>query len=729
MNMKENVLSILEKSYDALDIQTLFDALNLSTADEMRQLIKVINSMVDDFLIYQTKKDKFILYEHCPNFKKGIVQVNKSGTGFLLQEDGDIHIAKDCLNYALDGDTVVVEIVGSRTLKPEGKVIKILKRGDKNLVGTLKKGKDGLYFEATNPKKRNLSVLLDSEQLAKCVEGEVVVVTLTDWYNGKATGNIIHKIGHKDDPKVDILSIAANYDIFEEFPEDAMQQAENLPVEVRKADWVGRRDLTAENIFTIDGADTKDIDDAISLEVKDGYYILKVSIADVSYYVDKDSPLDKEAFRRGTSSYLAYSVIPMLPHKLSNGICSLNEGVERCAITCEMKIDSQGRVVSTDIYPSIIKSKKKMTYKAVNDILLRDVVEPGYEEFVDTLKDMNQLSKILRNKLVRRGYIDFDLDEAKIICDEEGRAIDVQKREREDGEKLIEMFMIAANEAVAEFIYNMDLPFVYRVHDEPREEKVQEFISFCSLVGKVVKGKFVNLTPKSFQKLLGQVDGDPDLQYVLRNMALRSMAKAVYSDENIGHFGIGSNCYTHFTSPIRRYPDLQVHRLLHTYLFNKQLDESVINYYSSVLHGITDQCSKREQAAVNAERDVDKMKMAEYMENHIGEEFDGVIVGVQNYGFYVQLNNLVEGLVAVQSLEGDYFECSPETQSMVGKHSGTVFRVGDRIRVKCMAASKEESTIDFGVVKSLKMDNTTKPNELDSEKGKVLFKKKGKNRR
>lgn len=711
--MKEKVCEFLETKYDALSLEVIVEQMNVKTAEEIREIQSVLNELVQEQVVYFTKKNRYILYSKCPNFKKGKIDVNKKGFGFLLLEnEPDVHIAGNCLNYALDGDTVLVEIINPDPAKPEGRVISILERDVKNIVGTIKNDGKSLYFSPNDD--RDLIITIDNEEMADCVEGEIVVVSLsTDLGKNRYLGNVVHHIAHKDDPHADIKAIAAKYEIYDEFPQDVLEQIEKVPNEVQTLDRDGRIDLTDRTIFTIDGADTKDVDDAISIDVKDGYYILGVHIADVSYYVEENSPLDLEAYRRGTSSYLANSVIPMLPHKLSNGICSLNPDVERCALSCEMKIDNRGHIVDATIFPSIIKSRKKMTYTAVNDIIMRGEIAEGYEDYVVKLKQMQELAHILREEKVRRGYIDFDLDEAKILTNDDGVAIDVEKRVREDGEKLIEDFMIAANESVASYIFNMSLPFVYRVHDLPNAEKINTFIAICSLLGKKIVGKFDKLNPKMFQKLLKQVtDDNSDTDEILRALALRSMAKAYYSKDNIGHFGLGSKCYTHFTSPIRRYPDLMVHRLLRTYLVKNEINEQTINYWENNLDAITRQCSEREVAAVEAEREVTKMKMAEYMESHVGEEYEGIITGVQGFGFFVQLDNLVEGLVPVNSLAGDFYECDENNIALVGRGTNSRYMIGQRVYVKCVRASKEASQIDFEVVKELKLDDAPKKKEL-----------------
>ena len=467
---------------------------------------------------------------------------------------------------------------------------------------------------------------------------------------------------------------------------------------VSEKDLVGRRDLTNEVIFTIDGSHTKDIDDAISYEKVGNLHRLGVHIADVSNYVKENTALGDAAYERGTSAYLADTVIPMLPHKLSNGICSLNEGVIRLTMSCVMDINEQGKVVNYDIFPSYIKSSKKMTYECVNQILMNNIVPDGYEPFADTLKQMNNLAHILQKEITNRGYINFDLDEAEVIQNESGVAVDIVKRERYDGEKLIESFMIVANETVASHIYNMDLPFVYRVHGTPNSEKIDDFVNLVKLMGYQIKTKAVDLSPKSMQKLLNELGDIPEFE-ILSSMLLRSMKKAEYSTENIGHFGLASKAYTHFTSPIRRFPDLTVHRLLKKYLVEKDMSMQTIRYLENNLVELCEHSSEREVASINAERDVLDMKMAEYMESHIGEEYEGIISSVTNFGMFVELSNLVEGLIPVKSIKGDYYNYVPELLSLVGNSTKKTYRIGDKVKVKCVAASKVTAMIDFELVK------------------------------
>ena len=654
-----------------------------------------VENLEKEHVLFKTKKNKYILYDNCPNLKVGKLSINKRGNGFLLLDGDDLYINYNNLNGATNGDTVLAETFLYRN-ELEGKILKILERDTKNLVGTI-------YFKNTIPfvqlddEKKAIQIELDAESTIDCVEGtKILVNTVKSLGNNKYYGRVVKIIGHINDPGVDIKAIAYKYGIFDEFSKESEDQTSKMPIEVSEKELVGRKDLTKEKIFTIDSYYTKDIDDAISFKYEKGIYKLGVHIADVSYYVTKDSPLDMDAYERGTSSYLADSVIPMLPHKLSNGICSLNPDVVRLTISCIMDIDKNGNVVSYDIFPSYIKSCKKMTYEKVNDIIMRDIVAKGYEEYASTLKQMNELAQILRKHKINRGYIDFDLDEPKLIVDEAGKCTGVERRIREDGEKLIEDFMIAANETVATHLFNLDLPFIYRVHGTPKPERIESFLSLVSLMGYKIIGKFKDLNPKSMQKILSQLNDKPEFS-ILSSILLRSMQKAIYSPENIGHFGLGSNCYTHFTSPIRRYPDLIVHRLLREYLFDANINQETVNKWEKLLPEIGIQTSEREREAVEAEREVDDMKMAEYMESHIGEIHEGIISGVTSFGFFVELDNLIEGLVHVNTLKDDFYNYVPELMGLIGQNTKKMYRLGTEVKVKVIGASKEARTIDFEV--------------------------------
>ncbi len=702
--MKEKVIEKLKNIHEAKELIEINDIMGFKSAEQLKELEEVLNELINEYVVFKTKKDKYILLKNCPNLKIGELQTNKNGYGFvLLLKEDDLYISSADLNGAINKDIVLAEVT-KRGIKKEGKIIRVLKRELSNVVGELIEGKKHLEFKPDD-EKLNIRVKLDKDSLKNCVSGHKVVVKLEkELGKNNFLGKVEKILGHKDDPGVDILSIAYKYNIESEFNSEVIKELDSIPNEVSASDLKGRRDLTNEIIFTIDGIHTKDIDDAISLKKENDLYVLGVHIADVSHYVKENTALGDTAYERGTSNYLANTVIPMLPHQLSNGICSLNENTIRLTMSCVMKINNLGKIVEYEIFPSYIKSLKKMNYDRVNDILMRDIVAKDYEPFANVLKEMNKLAHLLRKERINRGYIDFDLDEPEIIQDENGKCIGVKKEEREDGEKLIEDFMIAANETVASHICNMDLPFIYRVHGEPNSEKITDFVNLVKQLGYSLKTRINNITPKTMQKILEELKDKKEFE-ILSSMLLRSMKKAYYSKENIGHFGLGSKMYTHFTSPIRRFPDLTVHRLLKTYLVNKDFSMSTISYLENSLPLIAEHSSEKELNAQSAERDVDDMKMAEYMESHIGEEFKGIISTVTSFGFFVVLDNLIEGLVHVKSLKGDYYDYVPDLLSLIGKNSKKIYRVGDIVKVKCVASSASNSCIDFEIVEGNNEEN------------------------
>lgn len=704
--MKEKVLELFEKKFDAVSFEVVMHELGLDTVEEVTELQNVLYELVDEYQLYLTKKNKYILLSKMSNFKIGIMDVKEKGFGFLLSEqpgEKDIHIEKENINGALDGDKVLVEVIGTNPTKPEGKVLKVLERDKKNIIGEIKVIKSKKVFVTDDKKFRNVDIHIDQQELNRCVEGEILAVSLDDQLSrpNNFVGHVKARIGHKDDPGMDIIQLAARYDVFEEFPPEAIKQAEELPTEVLPVELVGRTDLRDKTIFTIDGKDTKDIDDAISVDLlPNGNYKLGVHIADVSHYVTENSPLDKEALVRATSNYPGDKVIPQLPHILSNGICSLNEGVDRLAITCEMEINKQGRVINSEVFPSVIRSRKKMNYTDCNAILEGTVAE-GYDDFVDDLLTMKDLHELIRKERAGRGATDFDTTEPKFVFDENHHVIDVIARERGVYEKVIEDFMIVANESVARKFQFYDnwvrgLPSIYRVHAEPNAEKVQQFIQFCNSSGHPIVGKFKEITnAKVFQKLLSQIDAEGEEREIIMKMAIRTMAKAVYSKENIGHFGLASECYTHFTSPIRRYPDLQVHRLLRTYFFEGLTDQKTVNYWDAHLDAIAQQSSERERNADELERAADDMFMADYMQDHIGEEYRAIVSGVTSFGLFVQLPNRVEGLLKIENMPSDIYVYDEGSNVLQAKNSKKIYRIGSYICVKCIAASKALAQIDF----------------------------------
>ena len=702
--MKDDIINILKNSDKALSIYELQDELGLKTVEEVKQLSEVLRGLEEEVVIYCSNKGRYMMLEDS-HLRKGVMRANKKGFGFVEIEnmDDDVYVAPENMNGAIHNDIVLVEITSKMNIdRLEGRILKVIKRQVERYIGEINFDNKGVGHITLDDSKIKLNIQVSKENSLNAVDGHKVVVELIKKLNNnlKYDGKVIEIIGHKNDPGTDILSIVYKYNINTEFSEDVKEEVKTLPMEVRDIDKIGRRDLRNMEIFTIDGDDTKDIDDAISIErMSNGHYKLGVHIADVSYYVKEGSPLDNEAMERGTSVYLVDRVIPMLPHELSNGICSLNPNVDRLAISCVMEFDHDGKQIDYDIFPSVIRSRIQMTYKKVNSILEKDVVPEGYEPYVDSLKLMAELSKILRKMKEKRGYIDFEVDEAKILVDENCKPTEVILRERGTGEKLIEDFMIAANECVATHIYFMSLPFIYRVHEVPKEEKLRSYLGFVGSLGYQLPGDLKDNSPKTVQKIIRFLEDKPEFK-ILSSLLLRSMQKAVYRPENLGHYGLASKCYTHFTSPIRRYPDTTVHRLLHTYLFDKKLDMGTIRKWEEKLVYISEHSSDRERASIDCEREVEDMKMAEYMENHIGEEFEGMISSVTSFGMFIELDNLIEGLVPLRDMK-DFFHYDEEHMTLTGERSHVKYTIGERILIKVVRASKEEKTIDFEVVRKL----------------------------
>ena len=707
--MREEIIELLGKEKRALSATEICDKLNLNTAGELKKLLDDLRILEEGYTVYRSNKDKYMLFENS-HLLKGRLSVNKKGFGFVIVDgrDEDIYIDAKNMNGALNNDLVVVEeLKGQNGKKTEGRVVKVLKKENNLIVGEYKIIDGNPHF-IPDDKKLRMEIILDNKDLDDLVDGHKIQVSIVkEMGKYKYLGELVKIIGHKNDPGVDILSIIYDHGINDVFTDEVMEEVNALPSEVLDSDREGRKDLTDMTIFTIDGDDTKDIDDAISISKKGENYILGVHIADVSYYVKEGTALYKEAYSRGTSVYLVDRVVPMLPHKLSNGICSLNPNVDRLAISCIMEITPNGKIVSHDIFESIIRSRIQMTYKKVNKILNDEETPEGYEPFKDDLKLMWELAKILRKEKLSRGYLDFDVDEPKILVDENCKPYDVVLRERGKGENMIEDFMIAANETVAEHVFYMGLPFVYRVHEVPDNEKVEEFLNSISMLGYHIVGDRNFVYPKSMKKILDQLRDKEGFE-ILSTLLLRCMKKAVYKPENLGHYGLASKCYTHFTSPIRRFPDTTVHNLLRKYIFNEPNDKELnrlIEYWEENLPALCDHASEKERDSIDCERDVESMKMAEYMESHIGEEYDGTISSVMNFGLFVQLDNMIEGLVHISEIKGDYYTFDETTHTLRGEKKGKMYKLGQKVRVVVTNASKENSTIDFNLVEGNKNGN------------------------
>ncbi|MCY8999137.1 ribonuclease R [Bacillus spizizenii] len=717
----DKLLSFMkEEAYKPLTVQELEEMLNITETEEFKELVKALVALEEKGLIVRTRSDRYGIPEKM-NLIKGKISAHAKGFAFLLPEDtslSDVFIPPNELNTAMNGDIVMVRLNSqSSGSRQEGTVIRILERAIQRVVGTYTETRN-FGFVIPDDKKITSDIFIPKNGKNGAAEGHKVVVKLTSYPEGRmnAEGEIETILGHKNDPGIDILSVIHKHGLPGDFPADAMEQASSTPDTIDEKDLKDRRDLRDQVIVTIDGADAKDLDDAVTVtKLDDGSYKLGVHIADVSHYVTENSPIDKEALERGTSVYLVDRVIPMIPHRLSNGICSLNPKVDRLTLSCEMTINSQGQVTEHEIFQSVIKTTERMTYSDVNQILVDDDEElkQKYEPLVPMFKDMERLAQILRDKRMNRGAVDFDFKEAKVLVDEEGAVKDVVIRERSVAEKLIEEFMLVANETVAEHFHWMNVPFIYRIHEEPNAEKLQKFLEFVTTFGYVVKGTAGDIHPRALQSILDAVRDRPE-ETVISTVMLRSMKQAKYDPQSLGHFGLSTEFYTHFTSPIRRYPDLIVHRLIRTYLINGKVDEATQEKWAERLPDIAEHTSTMERRAVDAERETDDLKKAEYMLDKIGEEFDGMISSVTNFGMFVELPNTIEGLVHVSFMTDDYYRFDEQHFAMIGERTGNVFRIGDEITVKVVDVNKDERNIDFEIV-GMK-GSPRRPRELDSSR-------------
>jgi ribonuclease R len=693
-----------EEAYKPLTVQELEEAFGIEDSSTFKNFVKALVYMEEKGLVVRTRANRYGLPEKM-NLIRGKLSGHARGFAFVQPEDktlDDVFIPPTELNNAMHGDTVLVRInPTSSGARKEGTIVRILERGVQEVVGTYTESKH-FGFVIPDDKKIANDIFIPKHAANGAVEGHKVVVRLTNYPEGRmsAEGEVIQILGHKNDPGVDILSVIHKYRLPQEFPADVIEQANNTPDTISPEDLEGRRDLRDQMIVTIDGADAKDLDDAVTVtKMSNGNYKLGVHIADVSHYVKEGSPIDREAYERGTSVYLVDRVIPMIPHRLSNGICSLNPKVDRLTLSCEMEVNSQGEVVNYEIFPSVIKTTERMTYSDVNKILVDkdEELRERYAELVPMFELMAELANILRNKRMNRGAIDFDFKEAKILVDDNGHPYDVVIRERSVAERLIEEFMLLANETVAEHFHWMNVPFIYRIHEDPDPDKLRRFLEFITNFGYVVKGTGNEIHPRALQEILEAAQGQPE-EMVISTVMLRSMKQAKYDPESLGHFGLSTNFYTHFTSPIRRYPDLIVHRLIRTYLIEGKLDEETQQKWAEKLPDIAEHSSNMERRAVEAERETDDMKKAEFMADKIGQEFDGIISSVTNFGLFVELPNTIEGLVHVSYLTDDYYRFDERHYAMIGERTGNVFRIGDEITVRVINVNKDERSVDFEIV-------------------------------
>lgn len=670
--------------------------------DQRPQLEQILNDLMMEGRIVCSKRGKFSKSEE----KKitGTFQAHPKGFGFVSVEGEkeDIFIPESETNGAMHMDTVEISVSPAVTgRRREGKVLHVLERGMKQVVCTYQLNKNFGFAVPDNPKFGS-DIFIPLERSKGAVNGHKVVVEITQYgKKGKnPEGKVVEILGHINDPGVDILSIVRAYGLPVEFDPKVMTQVEHVAKPVSEADMAGRMDLRDWQMVTIDGEDAKDLDDAVSLTMDHENYILGVHIADVSNYVQEHSALDTEALKRGTSVYLVDRVIPMLPHALSNGICSLNQGEERLALSCIMTVNPKGEIIDQTITESVICVNRRMTYTNVKKILADHDPEvmAEYEPLVPMFEKMAELAAILRKKRMKRGSIDFDFPETKVILDKNGNPVDIRPYDRNVATKLIEDFMLAANETVAAEYYWRELPFVYRTHEQPDSEKIQKLSTFINNFGYSLHIGSDEVHPKELQKLLEKIDGTSEEPLISR-LTLRSMKQARYTVENTGHFGLAADCYCHFTSPIRRYPDLQIHRIIKDSLRGR-LGEKRIGHYTQILPEVAKHASEMERRADEAERETIKLKKVQYMEKHIGETFAGVISGVAEYGFFVELENTVEGLVRVTSLTDDFYQYYEETYELVGEATNRRFKLGQQVRVTVDNCDRIMRTIDFTLADS-----------------------------
>lgn len=684
--------------YVPMKIKELAILLNVPR-EEREELAQVLSELLKEGKITCSKRGKYAKSEG--KFLCGIFTGNVRGFGFVTieGEPEDIFIPESQVNGAIHGDIVQIELSSGKAVsgkRREGTVVKILERGIHRVVGTFQKNKN-FGFVVPDSLKLGQDIFIPLEYCNGAADGHKVVAEITDYgsEDRKPEGKVIEIIGHRNDPGTDIMSIVKGYDLPVEFPEKVLKQAENVGKPVSTGDMAGRKDIRSWQMVTIDGEDAKDLDDAVSLTREGENYRLGVHIADVTNYVQERSALDVEALKRGTSVYLVDRVIPMLPHLLSNGICSLNAGEDRLALSCIMLIDPKGNVIDHEIAETVVQIDRRMSYTSVRKIL-KDQDEKEretYRELIPMFEDMEALAAILREKRRKRGSIDFDFPETKIILDEQGRPLEIKPYERNVATRIIEDFMLIANETVAQDFFWQEIPFVYRTHDTPDPEKIQKLGLFINNFGYSIKIGQDDIHPKELQKLLGKIEDTPE-EMLISRLTLRSMKQAKYTTINTGHFGLAAQYYCHFTSPIRRYPDLQIHRIIKETLRGK-MTEKRLDHYEKILPEVAAESSRLERRAEEAERETDKLKKVEYMSEHIGETFEGVISSITSWGMYVELPNTVEGMVHVTNLKDDYYHYDESSYEMVGEATGKRYKLGQKLQVVVESTDRFMRTIDF----------------------------------
>lgn len=697
-----------ETAYKPMTYEELVSHFALEDSADFKTFEELLIELEQDGRIVLTRTARYGVPERM-DLLRGRLQAHAKGFAFLIPDDrdhSDVYIHANDLKGAMNGDIVLIRITSKSPSggRMEGEVVRIVKRGVLQTVGTFQ-NLESYGFVLPDDKRINRDIFIPKQSFKGAVDGQKVVVRIVNYPEGRsaAEGEIIEILGHKDDPGVDILSVIRKHQLPEAFPAEVMEEADNAPDSITDEEIAeqGRRDLRGLNIVTIDGEDAKDLDDAVNVQrLENGHYKLGVHIADVGYYVREGSELDKEAYDRGCSVYLVDRVIPMLPHRLSNGICSLNPQVDRLTMSCEMEFNEQMKVVKHDIFTSVIRTKERMTYSNVRKILEDEDPEllERYSPLIEDFRLMKELAMKLRGARMRRGAVDFDFEESKIIVDENGKAVDIVKRERSVAEQIIEEFMLAANETVAEHFHWLKVPFLYRIHEDPDPEKLQNFMAFASNFGYHVKGRGNSVHPRALQALLEDIRGTKE-QTVISTMMLRSMKQAKYDAESTGHFGLAAEYYSHFTSPIRRYPDLVIHRVMREVIENGgTLTQKRHDYLASRMPDIAQQSSERERVAVEAERDTEQLKKAEYMLDKVGEEFEGMVSSVTSFGMFIELGNTVEGLIRLSAMTDDYYHFDEGHMALIGERTSRVFRIGDEVKIRVAKVNMDDHTIDFELV-------------------------------
>ncbi|MEJ8307339.1 ribonuclease R [Saccharibacillus sacchari] len=705
-----------EDAYKPMTYQELEQHFGIEDAETFREFMNMLNSLEEDGEVVLTRTQRYGVPERM-DLLRGRLQTHAKGFGFLIPEDrehADVYINASDMLSAMNGDTVLIRIASRRSSngRMEGEVVRIVKRAVTQIVGTYQ-DEESFGFVLPDDKRITRDIFIPAGRAGGAINGQKVVVRIISYPDGRAAaqGEVIEVLGYNSDPGVDILSIIRKHQLPESFPDEVIAEAEAAPESITEEEITsqGRRDLRGKQIVTIDGEDAKDLDDAVNVERLDnGHYVLGVHIADVGYYVPEGSALDQEAYNRGSSVYLVDRVIPMLPPRLSNGICSLNPRVDRLTLSCEMEFDASMNVVRYDIFKSVIKTVERMTYKNVRLILEEEDPElmERYGYLVDNFRTMRDLSLKLNARRMKRGAVDFDFEEAKVLLDDQGKAIDIVTRERSVAERLIEEFMLAANETVAEHFSKAKVPFLYRIHEDPDQEKLELFAAFAANLGHQVKGtRGGSIQPKELQSLLDDVQDTPE-QKAISTLLLRSMKQAKYDSVNLGHFGLAAEYYTHFTSPIRRYPDLVIHRVIGEMAENGgKLTQQREEQLAARMSDYAQQSSIRERVAVDAERDTAQLKKAEYMMDKVGEVFDGVIGSVTSFGLFIELENTIEGLIHISNLTDDYYHYDESRLTLIGERTSRTFRIGDVVEIRVAKVSMEEHTIDFELVDMKKSNN------------------------